>query len=234
MFLIKTKTGQVITRKQIVNVLLQVSSELKLFSLSTLDSRRVERLFGQYTTAVTSGTLAVITFLLAGLGLYAKLIVELKSYLPIIFYENGKSDIANQMIIDLCSVENKRRDYPENSFTIIEHLTRGLLGIQVDATSNTFSTLSRTEDQKDWVEMKQVPLLSNKINIKHEGHSTSTAINTKGLSVYWSAQFLGNHEFLYVNGEKTETKQIKSNGKLITYCKVKLIEGNKTIVSITP
>jgi ABC-type antimicrobial peptide transport system permease subunit len=70
MFLVKTKVGQVITREQVVKVLLQVSSELKLFSLSTLDSRRVERLFAQYTTAVTSGTLAVITFLLAGVGLY--------------------------------------------------------------------------------------------------------------------------------------------------------------------
>jgi ABC-type antimicrobial peptide transport system permease subunit len=70
MFLVKTKVGQVITREQVVNVLLQVSSEIKLFSLSTLESRRVERLFAQYTTAVTSGSLAIITLLLAGLGLY--------------------------------------------------------------------------------------------------------------------------------------------------------------------
>lgn len=70
MFLIKAKTGQAITREQIVKVLQQVSSQIKLFSLSTLDSRRVERLFSQYTTAVTSGVLAIITFLLAGLGLY--------------------------------------------------------------------------------------------------------------------------------------------------------------------
>jgi len=70
MFLVKTKAGQVITREQVVKVLLQVSSELKLFSLSTLDARRVERLFAQYTTAVTSGAVTVITFLLAGLGLY--------------------------------------------------------------------------------------------------------------------------------------------------------------------
>jgi predicted permease len=70
MFLVKTQVGQSITREQVVNVLQQVSNELKLFSLSSLDSRRIERLFGQYTTAVTSGALAVITFLLAGLGLY--------------------------------------------------------------------------------------------------------------------------------------------------------------------
>lgn len=165
---------------------------------------------------------------------YPKLIVELKSYLPIIFYENGKSDIANQMIIDLCGVENKRRDYPENSFTIIEHLTRGLMGVAVDATSSTFTTLSRTENQKDWVEMKEIPLLSNKITVRHEGQSTSTAINTEGPAVLWSAQFLGNLEFIYVNGVKTETKQSNSNGKLISYCEVQLKVGEKTTVSIMP
>ncbi|MEP0355224.1 ABC transporter permease [Paraglaciecola sp.] len=70
MFLVKTKVGQAITPEQVVSVLQQVSSELKLFSLSTLDSHRVDRLFGQYTTAITTGALAVITFLLAGIGLY--------------------------------------------------------------------------------------------------------------------------------------------------------------------
>jgi predicted permease len=73
MFLVETYAGQVITREQVVDVLRQVSSEIKLFSLSTLDSRRIERLFAQYTTAVTSGSLAIITFLLAGLGLYGVL-----------------------------------------------------------------------------------------------------------------------------------------------------------------
>jgi predicted permease len=70
MFLVKTTSGQSLSRVEVVNVLKQVSSELKLFSLSSLSSRRVERLFGQYTTAFTSGALAIITFLLAGLGLY--------------------------------------------------------------------------------------------------------------------------------------------------------------------
>jgi len=165
---------------------------------------------------------------------YTKLIVELKSYLPIIFYENGKSAIANQMIIDLCSVENKRRDYPENSFTIIEHLTRGLMGIAVDASSNTFVSLSRIEKQEDWAEMKQIPILSNSISIMHIGRSKSIAINAAGPVINWSAKFLGDHEFLYVNGEKTETKQLKSTEKLVSYCQVLLAEGDKTTVSITP
>ncbi|MEP1445039.1 MAG: ABC transporter permease [Paraglaciecola sp.] len=70
MFLINTQEGQSVTREQVVQVLSQVSKELKLFSLSSLESRRVERLFAQYTTAITCGALAVLTFLLAGIGLY--------------------------------------------------------------------------------------------------------------------------------------------------------------------
>lgn len=165
---------------------------------------------------------------------YNKLIVELKSYLPIIFYENGKTAIANQMVIDLCSIENKRRDYPENSFTIIEHLTRGLIGIQVDATANSFASLSRIEHQEDWAEMKRIPLLSNKITVKHNGHSKSNAINMLGPTINWTAQIAGDHTYLYVNGEKTEAKQSNSNGKLISYCQVQLNERDQVVVSIAP
>ncbi len=162
---------------------------------------------------------------------YDKLIVELKSYLPIIFYENGQTAIANQMVIDLCSIENKRRDYPENSFTIIEHVTRGLMGVNVDAASNTFATLSRVENQEDWVEMKQIPLLSNTISVIHKGIAESKASNLSGATVQWSAQFLGNYEFLIVNGNKTKTQQIKTNEGLISFCVVPLKENDSVVVS---
>jgi ABC-type antimicrobial peptide transport system permease subunit len=70
MFLVKTIPGQILTREKIVDVLQQVSSGFKLFSLSTLNTRRNSRLFRQSTTAITSGVVGVITFLLAGIGLY--------------------------------------------------------------------------------------------------------------------------------------------------------------------
>lgn len=165
---------------------------------------------------------------------YDKLIVELRSYLPIIFYENGQTAIANQMIIDLCSIENKRRDYPENSFTIIEHLTRGLMGINVDAASNTFSTQTRIGNQEEWVKMTNIPLLSSTISVIHNGAIKSTASNLSGVTVQWSAQFLGNYKFLFVNGKKTKTQQIKTNEGLISFCKVPLTVGEKAVISISP
>jgi predicted permease len=70
MLLVKTIPGQTLTRENIVEVLQQVSSGFKLFSLSTLHQRKSNRLFSQFTTALTSGVLGIITFLLAAIGLY--------------------------------------------------------------------------------------------------------------------------------------------------------------------
>ncbi len=165
---------------------------------------------------------------------FDKLIVELKSYLPIIFYENGQTALANQMIIDLCSTQNQRRDYPENSFTVVEHLTRGLMGIDANAESNTFTTLSRLENQKDWGQMKNIPILSNKISITHEGNLKTVATNQNGTSIKWKAQFPGRHEYLYVNGNKVTCIQNEQNGGFISYYSVTLDEGEQSVISIYP
>ncbi len=117
---------------------------------------------------------------------FDNLIVELKSYLPIIFYENNFTQKANQMIIDLCSEENLRRDYPENSFTVIEHVTRGLMGVEPNAASNTFSTLSRLESENDWAEIMNVPLLGNEVTVRHDGHGLTTATNESGPLEFWA------------------------------------------------
>lgn len=165
---------------------------------------------------------------------FNRLIVELKSYLPIIFYENGKSKIADQMIIDLCSPENQRRDYPENSFTVIEHITRGLMGINVDAPSNTFSTVSRMADGAAWAEMKHIPLLSNQIGVKHFGRSKTTAINESGGSINWTAKIPGIHSYLYIDGRKTACKKVGTGRQPYSYLTLTLKEGDSATVSISP
>lgn len=61
------------------------------------------------------------------------------------------------MIIDLCKESNSRRDYPENSFTIIEHICRGLMDLDVDASINTPATLSQLSYDQEWTEMHNIP-----------------------------------------------------------------------------
>lgn len=162
---------------------------------------------------------------------YPKLIVELKSYLPILFYENGYTQLATQMIIDLCSPENTRRDYPENSFTVIEHVTRGLMGIDADASTNTINTLPRLETG-DWAELKMLPVFSNTISVKHMGTHTTLFTNQSGAALTWRACIPGNHKYLYVNGVKQKSEQGIDHGKSYASIAITVKPGEAMRVSI--
>ena len=70
MLLIKMKAEQVLSREELISVLKEVSPSLSLFSLSSLEDYKNERLFAPMTTAITTVVLAILTLLLSGLGLY--------------------------------------------------------------------------------------------------------------------------------------------------------------------
>jgi len=163
---------------------------------------------------------------------FDKLIVELKSYLPIMFYEYGDTAMANKMIIDLCSENNKRRDYPENSYTVIEHLTRGYMGVNVNASEKHFSTLSRLDKEDGWAELRNVPLLSNKISVLHQGVTKTTATNQSGEAIQWIAKFPGTHEVLFIDGKRSDGLQDRDHGKPYTYVSVQLTKGAASVVSV--
>jgi predicted permease len=62
--------NQTISREQVVSVLQQVSGLYAVFGLEDLVQSQKRMLFTQYTTAVTTVVLAIITLFLAGVGLY--------------------------------------------------------------------------------------------------------------------------------------------------------------------
>jgi predicted permease len=69
-FLIKVKPQQNLSREQVVNTVKSVTHKFTLSSLERLSDVQANMLFTQYTTAITSGVLAIFTFLLAAIGLY--------------------------------------------------------------------------------------------------------------------------------------------------------------------
>lgn len=160
---------------------------------------------------------------------YDKLIVELKSYLPIIFYENGHSDIANKMIVELCSPQNKRRDYPENSFTVIEHVVRGLMGIEANAQHGTIKTISRLENEKDWAEINNAPVLGVKISVKHEGFSKTTFKNMGELEVHWVPYLKNVGSEVFVNGKRIQA--FKMENGLVSTSAIVVNPGETVVVS---
>lgn len=165
---------------------------------------------------------------------FNRLIVELKSYLPIIFYENGHTELANDMIVQLCGADNPRRDYPENSYTVIEHITRGLMGIDADASSNTLTTLSRLTGHEGWAELKNLPLLASSVTVKHFGMDKTSVILQRGPNIQWKAQIPGQHEFLYVNGQQVKSFQGEDHGQSYSWCLVELKKGDEIEVSKVP
>ncbi|KZN66262.1 ABC transporter permease [Pseudoalteromonas luteoviolacea] len=69
-FAIKLKPNQTLSRELAVTLAQEVSSHFFVSKLETVNSLRDELLFTQYTTAITSAVLAVLTFFLATIGLY--------------------------------------------------------------------------------------------------------------------------------------------------------------------
>jgi len=68
--IIELVPGQTLTRKQAVSALKEVTNLYTVFDLIPLNERKTQMLFTQYTTAITSAVLAIITILLSAIGLY--------------------------------------------------------------------------------------------------------------------------------------------------------------------
>jgi len=68
--IMQLKPESIVSREQVVSVLTSVTSQYNIFEMELLDTQKSQLLFTQYTTAITSAVLAVITFFLAAIGLY--------------------------------------------------------------------------------------------------------------------------------------------------------------------
>jgi ABC-type antimicrobial peptide transport system permease subunit len=69
-FVIKLKPQQTLSRELVATLSQEVSPQFLIHNLETLNEQRDGLLFTQYTTAITSAVLAVLTFFLAAIGLY--------------------------------------------------------------------------------------------------------------------------------------------------------------------
>jgi len=71
--LIELKDHQKITRNELVELIKSVTSNVSLYRLSSLPEQKFQRLFSQYTSAVTTASLTLITFILSAIGVYGVL-----------------------------------------------------------------------------------------------------------------------------------------------------------------
>ncbi len=113
--------------------------------------------------------------------------------------------------------QDRGRTYPEMSYTAIEAIASGLMGIEMEVHSPSEAvtnggyveryivTTSRLPGGNDWAELNHFPVRSNDITVRHEGLNKTVMANNRGPGVIWKARFPGFFDVLYVNDYTVKT-----------------------------
>jgi hypothetical protein len=159
--------------------------------------------------------------------------VEGRSYLPGILYQYGEVELAYQKLAEMWDPHLARREYPEVSFTVVGNIVGGLMGIQPLNDPRGIETLSSLPNEKIWVEVANIPILGNRITVKHSGRSRTVLTNRSGSELIWRASFPGTHKQLMVNGVGLRAVQgQRLNHVQESYVRIPVGAGESTVAEI--
>ncbi len=140
-------------------------------------------------------------------------IIEINSYLPEVYYRNGRNETAFTYLMWQLDPGRPRREYPENSFTAIGTIVRYLMGIYPVASEGIVETKPRLPSDVAWAEVAHVPVLANDIGVRHVGLTETHFRNESGRTVRWRAVFPGSHEIIEVDGRSASPAVRTSEGE---------------------
>ena len=157
--------------------------------------------------------------------------VENLSHIPMILYRLGYVEDAYRYLTDLR--KNKRSNYPEVSFSCVESVLSGYMGILPKASTKTLRTHLRSVSQ-DVASVRNVPVWKGYIDVRHNDHSESTLRNNTGESLLWEACFDGHYDQALVNGKKCESIEYETDvqGHAYTVVRVKVNNAKETSVRV--
>ncbi len=102
--------------------------------------------------------------------------IESFSYLPAVFFKHGRDESAWRWTKHLI---DSRDDYPEISFTVVEHLVAGLLGLRPDAASATLTIESHLPAAIGRLTADHVRVGGWDLRISQEGrHTTEVTVHS--------------------------------------------------------
>jgi len=130
-------------------------------------------------------------------------IVEVNAYLPEVYYQTGRHEMAFRYLMRQLDPELPRREYPENSYTAIGTIVRHLVGIDPIASEGLLETRPRLTSEISWLSVDHVPLLQNRIGVHHRGLTETRLANQSGPPLQWRAVLPGLHTTLEVDGVAT-------------------------------
>lgn len=143
--------------------------------------------------------------------------IENTSYYPYLFYKNGRWNEARKCILYLSDPVTPRREYPEVSFSVIEGIVHGLMGVTPDARSGTISTVFRVNGPGSAV-IKHLRVLNSAIDLSHLNKQRSVLSNHGKQAIKWKAMFYGNYRKAYANSVLYQVKnETDEMGNKVSY-----------------
>ncbi len=112
--------------------------------------------------------------------------VEIRSYLPLVLWQNGRDPDAMRIWMKMTDPGYPRREYPEVSYAALEGLVFGYMGVQCDAESGTVTTRPALSEHA-WAQVTGLPLWGGQIDLRHEGRHHSRITNRTDRTIVWSA-----------------------------------------------
>jgi hypothetical protein len=159
--------------------------------------------------------------------------IEEESYLPLTLFRYGRDAAAYRVLANLSSPQKPRREYPEVSYSVIEALVSGVMGLERGHKDNTYDvlTLSRLPDHGR-ATLSAVSIGRNHLDIAHSGRSSTRLTNVSGPAVRWRAAFAGTVARFYVDGNAVSAKQSTLPGGIATsWVDVTVATGMAHVVS---
>jgi hypothetical protein len=102
--------------------------------------------------------------------------IEAFTYLPDVFFRHKRDESAWRW---LRHVIDSRDDYPEISFTVVQHLVAGLLGLEPDAASASLTIDSHLPAEIGWLQADHVRIGEWDLRVTQEGrHSTEITVHS--------------------------------------------------------
>ena len=167
--------------------------------------------------------------------------VEPKSHYAEVLYKYGVPDPAYAEIMDLSRPGRVRQEYPEVSFSVIGAIVNGLMGVNIDPAESAgdgsamvVTTMPQLSKETHWAELRNVPVGTGTISIRHEGSKRTVFWNHGKDKLIWRAVFPGTFSKLMANGEalRTESGMLHAS-KPITWIQIPVAAGMSASVQVT-
>lgn len=134
----------------------------------------------------------------------ASIQIEEQTYLAELLWKCRRNEDAMTVISRITADGYPRREYPEVSYTTVENMVEGYMGIRPNFDENTIETKFGGAEG-DIAEITDVPVFGGTVSVKHERADKTVFTNNTGKAVKWFCKTDGGEKIIEVaDGETVE------------------------------